>query len=81
MASAQVVPEIIDFEINFSVIVKMRYQQGSHRDWKAWKMKMVMEKSWNMKNWPKIIEFCDSVMYFCQFCPQIVLNLYFFGHR
>ena len=31
--------------------------QGFHRDWKTWKtwkMTMVMEKSWNMKNWPKI---------------------------
>ena len=43
-------------------------------------MKMVM-KSWNMKNWPKIMEFCDSVIEFCQICPQIVLNLYHFGHR
>ena len=23
------------------------------------KMKMVMEKSWNMKNWPKVMDFCD----------------------
>ena len=23
-------------------------------------MKRVMEKSWNMKNWPKVIEFCDQ---------------------
>ena len=22
--------------------------QGSHRDWKSWKMKVVMEMSWNM---------------------------------
>ena len=26
----------------------------SHRDWKTWKMRMVMEKSLNMKNWPKL---------------------------
>ena len=25
-------------------------EQGSHGDWKTWKMKMVMEKSCNMKN-------------------------------
>ena len=31
---------------------------------------MVMEKSWNMTNWPKVIEFCVSVMEFYQFCPQ-----------
>ena len=39
---------------------------------------MVMEKLWNMKNWPKVIEFCDSVMEFYQFCPPFVLHLYFF---
>ena len=32
--------------------------QGSHGYRKTWKMKMVMEKSWNMKNWPKNMEFC-----------------------
>ena len=26
--------------------------QGSYGDWKTLKMKMVMEKSLNMKNWP-----------------------------
>ena len=45
--------------------------QGSHGDWKTWKMKMVMEKSWNMKNWPKVMEFCDSVMEFYQFAPNL----------
>ena len=34
--------------------------QGSHRHWKSWKMKMVMEKSWNMKNWQKVLEFYDQ---------------------
>ena len=28
-----------------------------------------------------VMEFCDSVMEFYQFCPQFVLNLYFFGHH
>ena len=37
---------------------KRYHDQDSHGDWKTWKMKMVMEKSWNMKNWPKIMEFC-----------------------
>ena len=41
----------------------------------------VMEKSWNMKNWPKVMEFLGSVMEFYQFFPRIVLNLYFFGHH
>ena len=30
-----------------------------------------------MKKWPKVMEYCDSVMEFFQFCLQIVLNLYF----
>ena len=34
------------------------FRQGSQGDWKTWKM--VMEKSWNMKNWPKVMEFCDQ---------------------
>ena len=36
-----------------------------------------MEKSWNMKNWQKVLEFCDPVIKFYQCCPQFVLNLYF----
>ena len=34
-------------------------KQGSHRYWKTWKMKVVMEKSWNMNNWPKVMGFWD----------------------
>ena len=34
--------------------------QGSHRNWKAWKIKRVMEKSWNLVNWQKVMEFCDQ---------------------
>ena len=37
-----------------------------------------MEESWNLKKWPNVMEFCDSVM---EFCPQFVLNLYVFGQR
>ena len=33
-------------------------------------MKMVMEKSWNMENWPKVMEFCDSVIEFYKFCSK-----------
>ena len=33
-----------------------------------------MEKSGNMKHWPKVMEFCDSVMEFYQFYPQFVLK-------
>ena len=32
---------------------------------------MVMEKSWNVKNWPKVMELCLSVMEFYQFCPKM----------
>ena len=35
----------------------------------------VMENSWNMKNWPKVMEFCDSVIEIYQFYAQFVLNL------
>ena len=31
---------------------------GSYGDWKTWKIQMVMEKSWNMNNWPTVMEFC-----------------------
>ena len=41
-------------------IPKSLIKQVSHRDWKTWKMKMVMEKPWNMKNWPKVIDFVIS---------------------
>ena len=44
--------------------------QGSHGDWKTWKMKMVMEKSCNMKNWPKIMEFCDHSWNYANFVPK-----------
>ena len=30
--------------------------QGSYRDWK---MKVVMEKLWNINSWPKVMEFHD----------------------
>ena len=35
-------------------------KQGSNRDWKTWKMKVVIEKSWNINYWQKVIEFCDQ---------------------
>ena len=31
-----------------------------------------------MKNWPKVIVFCFSVIEFYQFCPRIVQNVYVF---
>ena len=38
--------------------------QGSHGDWKRKK-----EKSWNMKDWPKVVEFCDQSWNFTNFAP------------
>ena len=40
-----------------------KIHQGSHRDWKTWKpwkMKVIMEKSCNMKSWSKVMEFVDK---------------------
>ena len=31
---------------------------------------MVMEKSWNMKNWSKVMEFCDQSWNFTNFAPK-----------
>ena len=47
--------------------VPLHSSQGSHRDWNTWKMKVVMQKSWNMKNWPKVMEFCDQSWNFTNF--------------
>ena len=32
---------------------------------------MVMEKSWNMKHWPKVMEFCDHSWNFTNFAPKM----------
>ena len=53
--------------------------QGSHGDWITWKMKMVMEKSWNMENWPKSHGILLSVIEFYQFCPQMYQSCMFFA--
>ena len=37
-------------------------------------MKMVMEQSWNMKNWPKVMEFCDQSWNFTNFPPKKKLS-------
>ena len=39
---------------------------------------MVMEKSWNMKNLPKVISFCDQSWNFTNFV-QILPNLHVFN--
>ena len=38
---------------------------------------MVMEKSWNMKDWAKVMEFCDQSWNFTNFASLILPNLYF----
>ena len=52
--------------------------QGSHGDGKTWKMKMVMEKSWNMKNWPKVMECCDQSWNFTNYAPKFYQIYMFF---
>ena len=52
------------------VINDQSLTQGSHRDWRTWKMKVVKEKSWNMQNWPKVMEFCDKLWNFTNFPPE-----------
>ena len=34
-------------------------------------MKMVMEKSWNMRNWPEVMEFYDQSWIFTNFAPEL----------
>ena len=36
---------------------------------------MVMEKSWNMKKCPKVMEFCDQSWNFANFVPKFVCFL------
>ena len=52
--------------------------QGSHGDWKTWKMKMVMEKSWNMTKWPKVMEFCYQSWHFTNFATKLYQICMFF---
>ena len=45
----------------------------SHTDWETWGMEMAMEKSWNVKKWQKVMEFCyqnvtSSSRDYCQIC-------------
>ena len=45
--------------------------QGSLRDWKTWKMKVVMEKSWNLNNWQN--EICDQSWKFTKSASELFL--------
>ena len=40
---------------------------------------MVMEKSWNMRDWPKVMEFCDQLWSFTNFAPKFYHILMFFA--
>ena len=40
---------------------------------------MVMEKSWNIKNWPKVMKCCDQSWIFTNFAPELYLNCTFFS--
>ena len=40
---------------------------------------MVMEKSWNMKNWPKVMEFCYQSWNFTNFAPELYQICIFFA--
>ena len=51
--------------------------QGSQGDMKTWKMKIDMEKSWNMKNWPKLMEFCDQSWNSTNFTPNFIKFVFF----
>ena len=37
----------------------------------TWKMKVVTEKSWNKKNWPKVMEFCYRSWNFTSFVREL----------
>ena len=39
---------------------------------------MVMERSWNMKNWPKVMDFCDQSWNFSNFAPKFYQICCFF---
>ena len=48
-------------------------KQGSHRDWT---LKIVLENSWNMKNWSTVITFCDQS---CNCAPNLIIPLPIFA--
>ena len=54
-------------------LIDYHKRQGSHSDWKSWKMKMDMEKSWNMRNWQKVMEFSDQSWNFTNFAFEFLI--------
>ena len=50
--------------------------QGSRRDWK---IKVVLEKLWNTRNWPKVMEFYDQSWKFTNFAPELYQICMFFA--
>ena len=37
--------------------------------------KIVMERSWNVENWQKVMKFVISLVFFFKFCPQFLPNV------
>ena len=44
-----------------------------------WKLEMKVEKSWNIKKWPKVMEFCDQSWNFTNFVPELYRICILFG--
>ena len=42
---------------------------------------MVIDKSWNMQNWPKVMKFCLSFKEFLNFVPESCEIYMFFCHH
>ena len=74
---AERVAYIDDLQATVMEVSSSSIYQGSHRNWRTWKMKMVREHEKLAKSHGILC----SVMEIYQFCPQIVPNVYFFGHH
>ena len=81
IAKAKLRLHLVEYRLNcFSCqTFCQRSNLGSHGDWKTWKMKVVMVKSWNMKNKQKVWEFCDQSWNFTNFAPEFDQNYAFFA--
>ena len=58
---------------------RLNNRPGSHgRDWTTCETKMVMEKSWNLNIWQKVMEFCDQSWNSTKFVPEFYQMCYCF---
>ena len=57
---------------------RLNNRPGSHRDWTTCETKMVMEKSWNLNIWQKVMEFCDQSWKSTSFTPEFYQICAFF---